>query len=1051
MAPSPYSLEGARAILSGPDDTWAQALGTLLGVGVLASGPIGLAAWGWVDQKNELVALLTRLVAGGRERLGGERNRERGAVLAATHTALAYGAFFAALRESAGPVHDRIGLTEADKQRLTDRTAATMAAQQLTRSFGVTSVPLPWAGCGFHANRDTAISEIYRELAGQCVRFLQNFAAWECAGVNGPVLIEDVTRRAVNRYDAEYKLLAADVREFEIWAMLGEHQATRALAGQANESLARLEDLIVSFAGATLDQADRVRQANAGFNRAVLNDPVVNAEVADDLPALTVPTIEQAYLSPYFRWTVMDGAARPADEDWWRHTAREGTDLDAFLAAHFASPQSLDRPLVVLGHPGSGKSMLTKVCAARLSGSDAFAVARIPLRMVPDPDAPIFQQVAEVLGKATQGHIQWDALSEASTDATRVLLIDGLDEYMQASGASESNYLRRVVEFQRIEKMTGHPVAVVVTSRTLVADLARIPEGCPVVKLDDFRPDQVRAWLDIWGRSNPHPAGIPPADAVLSYGDMARQPLLLLLLLLYGAATGLPRMEAGSTPAQIYGSILRRFIQRELGKPTVAATTGGEENRIRAELWRLGIAAFGMFNRGRHYIDEKSLLTDLDALDPPVPGRRQAPRPDTALSAARLMLGRFFFVHAAEADGGANGRSYEFLHATFGEYLIAHFVTVELDELWNARDRPSSQQWDDDRLYALLSHRALNSGASAILQFVEQLHGDPGAAARAGEILRLLLRNAEERWDAGRFAGYDPSAGTYVARYAIYTANLMLLLVHISREPVALTSVVAEPVDEWWRRLVRIWQAYVRYEFTNAIALHDETELVIARRGDRNAHSPVHTEWLLSRSRAMVLNAGYSIAGYNFDNYSPDRYIDVVGTVARAHLDPEAFWRNRERVDSLIRAESTVLSSRYASALLAAHVANNPESYTFEDARSLVDFDGEGFGPFMQWPIALLVAQYPEFASSPHFPARVNGIPLEDPAFAALLAGALVWTKVPALTEVLDRIPFDLFESVRALRPWIDGMAGLVDERRQVLVIAGHLLPVLEQATRSPF
>jgi hypothetical protein len=57
----------------------------------------------------------------------------------------------------------------------------------------------------------------------------------------------------------------------------------------------------------------------------------------------------------------------------------------------------------------------------------------------------------------------------------------------------------------------------------------------------------------------------------------------------------------------------------------------------------------------------------------------------------------------------------------------------------------------------------------------------------------------------------------------------------------------------------------------------------------------------------------------------------------------------------------------------------------------------------------------------------------------------------PALTEVLDRIPFDLFESVRALRPWIDGMAGLVDERRQVLVIAGHLLPVLEQATRSPF
>ncbi|MET7968813.1 hypothetical protein [Micromonospora sp. NPDC005305] len=1062
MAVSPYSLEGARVILSGSNEKWARNLSTLLGIGVIAAGPVGLAtgsgivlaAWGWVDQKNEAVGLLRELVRAGRDRLTGRRSPERAVVLAATHTALVYGAFFAAIRETLGPVYDQIGLSDEDKQLLTDRAAALMAQKQLTYTFTTAQVPLPWAGCGYHANRDTVITSLYEELAALCIKFFQHFAVWGRAEVVSPAqpLIDSMVERAVRRYDSEYKMLAAEVREFEIWALLGEHAATQAVLGQAAESLVRLERLMVSLAGATQQHAHQVRRVSADFNRAVLNDPLVTAGVSDDLPALKVPTVEDGYLSPPFRWMVMGQDAKPADESWWARSTPLENDLDGFLAAYFSSPQSHDRPLVVLGHPGSGKSMFTKVCAARLSSSTAFSAARIPLRQVPDPNAPLYQQVTAVLGKATNGRVSWPELSDASADATRVLFIDGLDEFMQASGASESNYLQNVVEFQRVEAVTSHPVAVVVTSRTLVADLARIPDGCLVVKLENFRSEQVAAWLGIWERVNDHLrhselAGIPPAASVLSYGDIARQPLLLLLLVLYGVPNGLPPMEKDSTPAQIYGGILRRFIRRELSKPRDVEPAGSEEVQTHAELWRLGIAAFGMFNRGKHYIEEQTLLEDLYALDS-APRKRQNPQRGVSLNAARRVLGRFFFVHASEADEGLEGRSYEFLHATFSEYLIAYLTMTELDELWNSRDRPSSQNWDDDRLYALLSHQSFNSGGSAILSFIEQLYSNSDAAVRAGQILRVLLSEAESRWDSGRYGAYAPSAGTYVERFAIYTANLVQILLHVEKGPVALDSIAprSAQVSEWWVRLVRVWQGCLGTDFLGTLSV-DEAGLFVSR-GELEEEQPVvHTEWLaLSRIDAVIFNAGHGVVGNTYTIGSPDREVDVMGEAARAYVDPRAFWRSRRKVAQLIHADETKRPQSYSLSLLIAHVAHSPELFSGEDAAALAPLAiKKGPVPADGWPVSLIIAQYPQISHRSDVRGYIDRTPPHGPEFAALLAGALVWKDGwSAAQDIVARAEEDLLEEAVAMQPWIDGMASVMDERRQVLVVAGHLVVVME-------
>ncbi|MYX99801.1 hypothetical protein GT045_34635, partial [Streptomyces sp. SID486] len=57
-----------------------------------------------------------------------------------------------------------------------------------------------------------------------------------------------------------------------------------------------------------------------------------------------------------------------------------------------------------------------------------------------------------------------------------VLIFDGFDELLQAGGADHWYYLEEIADFQERSAEAGLPVAAVVTSRTVVADQAKIPD-----------------------------------------------------------------------------------------------------------------------------------------------------------------------------------------------------------------------------------------------------------------------------------------------------------------------------------------------------------------------------------------------------------------------------------------------------------------------------------------------------------------------------------------------------------------------------------------------
>jgi len=471
------------------------------------------------------------------------------------------------------------------------------------------------------------------------------------------------------------------------------------------------------------------------------------------------------------------------------------------------------------------------VLAARLPPED-YTVVRVPLRRV-DCDVPLVSQVQQALNVATNHRVEWWQLAEQSQYSVRVVLLDGLDELLQASQHDRSGYLHEVAEFQRVEAEQERPVVVIVTSRTVVADRVSIPTGTSIVKIDPFSEDDIASWLARWHRANTAAiaAGTVrelPLSAALRQPELAVQPLLLLMLAVYAADPALPSLDGEISTAQLYKRLLEGFTRREAAKGLSSGAGDDELGRqTQDHLERLAVAALAMFNRGRQDIDEESLGLDLSVLDPGLMART---RP---VEAGQRIIGEFFFVHAPEAtvmtgpEISATGhglrsalhqqsrRAYEFLHATFAEFLVARRVTDEVTDLaervFAGRRGPAAP--DDDLLFALLSHQAL-AARRAALDFAGEILAELPQRQQSAvcEVLELLLGEHRSRHSSGRYAAYQPVPLDQVRQLACYSANLAALRAALA--PVGgrilLARLLRAPDNsalQRWRSTVRLWQA----------------------------------------------------------------------------------------------------------------------------------------------------------------------------------------------------------------------------------------------------
>ncbi|GAA4601959.1 hypothetical protein BJY16_004079 [Actinoplanes octamycinicus] len=807
----------AVRLLGGQDSKVVAALDKVVGGVLLAATPAVPALLGLFDAKAELVRLSHELVRDFAERRAGLSRHSRTERLEAAHTVLVVAAFFEAMAER--PLPFRFGelqLTKAEQGALSgtfDEVNPADHVLTVARRIDAAAAILPSPQ---HAPESylRALDGYYRALAESVGRFITGLAVWERLTAaerdRFALAMDAVPARAVERYEELFRRLVADFPEVACWASQREHRATRT-------ALAGLQETLEAIS--TGRAPDQRRASLALAYRAELDRQIV--ESGDVPDGIRVPELGEGYVPPRFRAAPVASAAQISEESWWADFPVRD-DLQEFLIGHLTAPQAVRAPLLVLGQPGSGKSVLTRILAARLPAAD-FLPVRVILRDVPAADS-VQDQIERAVREAIGDRVEWPALARSAGDAMPVILLDGFDELLQAVGVSQTDYLIRVARFQQREADQGRPVAVLVTSRIAVADRARAPEETVALRLEPFDDERIAAWLQIWNRGNAAnftARRLRPlaADTVLAHRELAAQPLLLLMLALYDAdGNALQRLGADLRADQLYEQLLHTFAVREIVKHRPGLPDAELRAAVAGELRRLSVVAFAMFNRATLWVTETDLEADLTALLGPS-RTRIATDLRSPLGDAELTLGRFFFIHRARAArDDARLETYEFLHATFGEFFVAGLTWQVLRDM-AAREAASTMAFgaspaDDDLLRALLSFQPL-SLRGPILEFLETMVSAADAAERGllGAMLTRLFRDVNQVPPTPRFGDYRPRSPGEPARYAAYAANLLLLLLCLAEEVpgTRLYPDQPDPVDVWQAQAL-LWRSQLSAE-----------------------------------------------------------------------------------------------------------------------------------------------------------------------------------------------------------------------------------------------
>lgn len=764
------TYEDALAILGERDNTLTKILSSLRGV----------VSMGARTRDVDLFDVGTQLVDWSRSlgrhldrRSLGTSRHTRTRLVEAAHGVLVVASFQSALAEVVGDRSTAIWLLRQSAD-IPDsiRDAWLGDRRRLVQRLLRDELPIPGAGRSFEATATAVERRAYE---------------WESTLYVLPPLTEPgeppldppftrprgLAQVARGRYEDGFRRLAVEVPEFGMWAAMADAAATRAQVGAVSDrldrigerspALAGIADLLTAAVRSGERSVDRRRAELARTYRNRLDRPVLDLRGVSD--GLELPSLADSYVAPPYRPEI-DIDLRPGDD--WRDAIvatvdDEDAPIEDYVAGHLISTAATEGPLVIYGQPGSGKSSLAAILAARLPEADFFPLV-VPLREVP-ADASVYEQVDRGLKLATRDALSWATVTDALDGALPVVVLDGLDEMLQATSTDRPGYLEQVRELQRQEIDRGHPLAVVVTSRSAVAQRMRLPEEASVLHLEPFDEDHVRAWV---GRWNARTGGDLDVDRVLHFADLAGQPLLLLLIALYDRRTrgGLARLEA-TTHAALFEAVLKDYAVREVRRAPGDRTDAEEQEAVERNLRRLGVASLAMLNRGELLLDEADLVDDLSQLGGVVG--------DVATAVG--VVDSFYFVHTHRATERVDTQraTFEFLHSTVGEFLAARLIVAALrsavDSYGRKGDGLSAQEPDAGLLWAATSFVIL-SDRPQVLDFCLQLLDDSVSEAFPG-LLADTLRD-HRGWS---YRDYDPTGALAITRQAAYSANLVLLAV----------------------------------------------------------------------------------------------------------------------------------------------------------------------------------------------------------------------------------------------------------------------------------
>ena len=589
-------------------------------------------------------------------------------------------------------------------------------------------------------------------------------------------VLDELPQKAIKAYEAQYLHLADQFNDFALFSQLqnfkGIHHAIEknraalelvvGTTKKIDVGLSNLNSIVNSIATdynaiQAQDIVDDLRKKYvASIEEPIIDDKEIKSDT--EMMSLKFPKIVDAFIPQSYKClSYQRKDIKLEDGSVWNQIPVQH-DLDKFFIRYLYSPDSIDYPLVILGQPGSGKSLLTKVLSAQLM-SKSYTVIRIPLREVNAEDGIdvlVEDQIKKVTNRSlsTQGY---GGFATQFKEKPLIIILDGYDELLQAKGDVFSGYLEKVRTFQQDQKAMERSVRIIITSRITLIDKARIPINSTILRLLEFNSQQRQKWIDIWNNINAdyfvsesiNPFSLPLKEKGKknSIIELAEQPLLLLMLALYDSEANELEKTSNIKRTELYDNLLRRFVRRERRRYVAGfedKTPEEQEVIIDKEMNRLGVVAIGMYNRQEVVIRSRQLEEDLDTFK----ARREDGSPKAhTLKESESVLGGFFFIHKStaqdiDAHSDNSESAYEFLHNTFGEFLAADFILR--NTINEVKDILVDRRFKSSGLENKLSNPdSLNSGWFYCLMFVP-LYSRPVVIEMLREhVIKALKRTLE--------------------------------------------------------------------------------------------------------------------------------------------------------------------------------------------------------------------------------------------------------------------------------------------------------------------
>lgn len=522
--------------------------------------------------------------------------------------------------------------------------------------------------------------------------------------------------------------------------------------------------------------------------------------------------------------------------------AEKGENIGNYLLKTLVDPNYATKPIILLGNPGAGKSMLSKMFAGLLCETNDFIPFLIKLRSVASSSASISEHINKGLQNSIENtsDVNWLEWAKEFRNRIPVIIMDGFDELMQTSNRELNGYVDAIREFQEKALNSGVCVRIILTSRITVMQDVSIPEYTKIIKLDSFDVKRRDLWIRKWNNAQKKPKykfAIPKNEKIEL---LAKEPLLMFMLAVYDFENSeLQNManDKNFNQSRLYDSLLERFIKRQLEKNSVFKDAASSQKEKEEELFRLrlGMIALMMFMNDTTSRDTQKLLEEMTAF-----GIQKS-----SIQAENI-LGGFFFIHENKSttESDAEKFNYEFLHKTFGEFLTADFMLrvakKQMDRMFTTDPEIISQKETFNFCFGYNWLHKHNNIENFLFEHAKQILKPDSHESKF--ILNLIKTDLKDLFDKGHQAFPVTTIRllekqTVVEHLGIYSQNIVFLLLAIANDKHPINfeifdadenvgDAVNEPKYEsqdrdeinknklLWKRLAKLWTLVGNYSAT---------------------------------------------------------------------------------------------------------------------------------------------------------------------------------------------------------------------------------------------